>query len=695
MIRNVTLTSWNTFDVNLDGYENVHLDFLYDGEVIPTREISRTDKTISYFIDGDIEILGHDVVIETFENGSFPLIVTNAPDFHDFDNRYYYSGELGPIYSKEFTEFRIWAPLASSGYLLLEGFEIPLKRIENGVFNAFVDGDMDGKSYLYLLKINGEDVLVADPYAKACNANGKKSFVVDLNKVNIDMFDENLPQMNSYLDAIIYEGHVRDLTIDDSTDIENKGKFAGLIEKGRKTKCGNPAGFDYFLSLGFTHLQLLPVLDYFTVDEEYPENGYNWGYDPYHFFCLEGSYSLNPNDPYSRILEFKKLVRAFHKSGVRINLDVVYNHVYRVKDSLFEQITPNYFFRKDRHNKLQDRSGCGNDFASERPMARKMIVDSIKHLLNVYHVDGFRFDLMGLIDIDTMKEIEKVVHEIKPDCMLYGEGWNMMAETYYHNELATMENASKIPNIAFFNDRYRNIVRGPGGRAHLDEKGYLLGNEDYFEGFKFVYPGSCFDLAFPKLFNNLNQSLNYVECHDNATLYDALKNTLEDVSEEELIRYVRMINKTLLLSFGIPFVHAGQEIGMSKFNNHNSYNAGDHVNKFSYDLLDKRYNLSRSFACYCATRKGARILKTTSLDEIGKNVNYEELDDILHVSIHDKLNFHIFINPFDEGKRVHLDKRVDFYFPFGYHKVVEQNFKSEIDIPPHSCQVFYEEKDNA
>ncbi|MCF0116513.1 MAG: type I pullulanase, partial [Bacilli bacterium] len=431
------------------------------------------------------------------------------------------------------------------------------------------------------------------------------------------------------------------------TNIENKGKYLGLIEEGKITKGGHQAGFDYFKSLGFTHLQLLPVLDFVTVDENNPDKTYNWGYDPMQYFALEGSYSTNPNDPYSRIIEFKKLVSSFHKAGIRINLDVVYNHIYKVETSILQKIVPNYYFRRDKQNKFLNHSYCGNELASERPMVRKLILDSIRNLIEEYHIDGIRFDLMGLIDINTMKEVEKLVHSIKKDAMIYGEGWNMYTETSDRSELATMDNADKLPNIAFFNDRYRNIVRGAGDKAHLNEPGYMLGSFNYKDGFLFAYFGGTIDKPFPPLFSNLNQSINYVECHDNATLYDAIRHSTDDIDE---LRLVRKINKLLILSLGIPFIHAGQELGLTKFNHHNTYNKGDRFNKFDYSLLDQRYDMALSMATSIKNRKELSIFRCEDMSYIKKHVQSSIIGDIVQIKLNcEGVTYYLVINPTDNS----------------------------------------------
>ena len=692
MIENILLTSWNTFLVKLNKPSSLHIDLFIDNEIKAIRQCRNDGDEVEYFIEEESEILGHEVIVRVYELGDYKINVTNAVDFNEFDTKYAYKGkDLGATYNHSFTSFKLWAPLAESVFLVINNNEFLMKRLPQGIFDLSLDGDFDGVPYEFKVFINGKYVTAIDPYGKSSLANGTKSVVINPEKTKMDMFDDELPVFNSYLDAIIYEANIRDMTIDDNTDIVNKGKFLGLCEKGRKTSGGNPAGFDYLQAFGFTHLQLMPVLDFETVDELNPKSSYNWGYDPMQFFTLEGSYSTNPNDGYARIKEFKRLVRDFHKSGIRINLDVVFNHVYNVKTNALNKITPNYFFRRDENNDFLNHSYCGNEFASERVMARKLLCDVITYLMEEFRVDGFRFDLMGLLDINTMLEIERIARAIKPDVMLYGEGWNMGSETMDGSEFATMENASLLKGYAFFNDRYRNIVRGQGGKAYLDKDGYLLGNKEYQDGFKFAYSGSSFDVTFPALFENVNQSINYVECHDNATLYDAIRCS---TNISDIARVVKKINKTLLLSFGIPFIHAGQEIAQSKFKHHNTYNEGDKYNKFSYELLDKRMDMYKSMITYIALRKDIQIFRCENMDVIDKNVEFLDSNDIFHIRIKDiKDNnpvYHIFVNTSDRGKRFELDKEVDFYLPFGFRKQFEKHPSKVVEIAPLQTSIFIE-----
>lgn len=691
VVNKVVLKNFDIFEIIGENLSNSNISFFVDEKEISITKISETSNCLNYKINELIEVIGHFCYIKTSNGNKYDLDDSMSIDFPSFDEIYNYDGRLGALYNKDYTEFVLFAPLVKKAYVFINDNYYEMNRENKGIYRLVLHGDYDGVLYQYKIFINNEYLMVNDPYGYSGCANNVFSAVINLEKLNFDTYDNYLPKMNSYLDAIIYECNVRDMSIDEHTNIVHKGKFLGLFEEGVKTNKGNKAGIEYISSLGITHLQLLPVLNIATIDDNNPDKTYNWGYDPENYFTLEGSYSSFPNDPYSRMIEFKKLVGAYHQRGIRINLDVVYNHIYEAKTSSLNKITPNYYFRRDINNNFLDHSYCGNELASERFMVRKLILDSLLFLLNIYHVDGFRFDLMGLIDIDTMKIVDKTLREIKPDIMLYGEGWNMFTNTSNNSKLCTLENASEVPNIAFFNDRYRNIVRGRGSNAFLDEVGYFLGNKDYVDGFKFAYLGSSFDLTFPKLFNNVNQSINYVECHDNATIFDVINNSLEN---EDVLRIVKKINKLLTLSFGIPFIHAGQEIGLSKFNHHNSYNEGDKYNKFDYSLFDKRYDMVASFISYIKARKEIELFHIVDMNILDNNIQIESFERLVHIVLNDINNsvYHIYINPSNNGYHIGFNKELEFFVPNEYKKDKISQKMNYFDISPQQVSIFKEFK---
>lgn len=561
--------------------------------------------------------LGKDFKVISSEEEIVDLDYDSYIASHEFEELYTYDkNDLGATYSKKSTSFKFWSPLASSCYLKLEtsdeNFVLhEMKREDKGVYSIDIQGDLFNKKYVYVIKINGREKVVRDPYEKSNSLNSEYSAVIDLELVkSLGTKKCNTP-FNSYNDAIIYELNVRDFT--EATDLENKGTYLAILDK-----------VDYLKKIGITHIQLLPVLDFANVDD-IVKNTYNWGYDPISWFALEGSYSITPEDPMSKMVEFKTLVNELHKQGIRVVLDVVYNHIYDYINSEFQKNIPYYYFRKKK-NRLSNASGCGNDIASERKMVRKIILDSIRFLFEVYDIDGLRFDLLGLIDIDTTNEIIKMVKGIKKDAMLYGEGWHMDT-ALPDDKKSSMLNADKMPGMAFFNDTFRDIIKGP--TFDRSQKGFISGNLYHKEVAEASFLGSVLNGKF----SNANQSINYVECHDNQTLYDKLTNIYD--SEEDILKVIKFANALTVLSLGIPLIHMGQEIGLSKFGLDNTYNVRD-VNNMDWDLVEERMDMVNYLSDVIKIRKTYSIFKLASIDDIKNVFDFFWLEnDVLTIAIRD------------------------------------------------------------
>ncbi len=668
-----------------------------DGVNEPKPTIART-STLGSLVMTDLRLhepleLGHSYNVVTAQYGAIPIDVTEATNFPNFDTDFYYKGnDLGFTYDRHHTDFAIWAPLASKVILVYRQKEEDpwsmkeMVRCDHGVYKTRVEGDCHLTHYHFLVTNNEVTVKATDPYAKASNENGQESVVVDFSKLKTHTRRDHLPVMNSYCDAIIYEGHVRDLTIDPHTDIRHKGRFLGLVEKGRKTEAGNPAGFDYIKSLGITHIQLLPIYDYKTVDESNPSSGYNWGYDPAQYFVPEGSYASVLNDPLSRIRDCKAMVSSFHEAGIRVVMDVVYNHVYEYQNHVLEKVVPNYYFRHRGNGKMASTSGCGNDLASERPMVRKMIVDCCRHWIEEYFVDGFRFDLMGIIDVKTLNEIKTMAKALNPSFILYGEGWNMGGEV--NEPLGNMGNYKLFPDYAHFNDFYRETL-----------KAYAVEDFGAKNNFKFVSTGSCLDFICQPKFDNANQTINYVECHDNATFYDYLSQRRSDLSEADKLNIVEAANAAILLSFGIPFFHAGQEIGASKWGDENTYNKGDGYNKFSYRLLDERYGMVERFRKVIDFRRKAQYLRVYDPRIINQAIDVSEVDEAVHLSFVDKNliapeeEIHFFLNPSFKSKTYWAPSPLNKVLVTGNNDMDNQD-PHAVMIPPRSVVVAKGIKEN-
>ena len=523
-----------------------------------------------------------------------PIDVNNAIYFPEFEELFNYHGDdLGATYYKDHTEFAVWAPLATKVVLKIarsrdkyEYFE--MKRSAKGVYRYNLEGDQLNLRYSYLVTNDGVTRESTDPYAKGASTNSFFSAVVDYESVKKMPKIAPKNEVKNYVDAVIYEVGIRDFTEQNekATNIVNHGKYLGFVEDNRKTSGGHPAGLDYLKYLGITHVQLNPVIDFGTVDDVDMNKKYNWGYDPISMFALEGSYSLHPEIPQERLVEYRTMINKLHKANIRVIMDVVYNHTYNYLTSCYEKIVPQFYFRRAHNGVFACASGCGNDFASEKYMVRKMITDSLKYFVDVFDVDGFRFDLMGLSDIETINKGVKDCRRLKKDLMFYGEGWNM-GDLPFEKKACT-DNAREMPDVGFFNDTYRDIIKG----ATFDKsaKGYVGGDINYAFGMKFAITGSTIDFNYNARFIDANQSINYAECHDNNTLYDKLTFSNPDEDEETLLARVRLTNGIIATSIGVPFYHMGQEIGQSKKGLDNTYNVLG-VNKMDWHLVDERFEM--------------------------------------------------------------------------------------------------------
>lgn len=601
-------------------------------ELLPLTFIKEEKTTGFYtyqFRFKDPFTLGHSYSLVIEHIGTIPIHVDALMQADTFDKEFDATKEhLGYRYQKDKTLFQVWAPIASMVDLIfydVNGHKIqiyPMKRKANGVYHVEVKGNHDGQHYRYGIVNHGQYQESIDPYSFGLSQNSVDSVVINLEDLKIPMNDASLPKLKDYQDAIIYEAHVRDLSSDTSISFTHPRTFLGAIEKNKKTKLKHAVGFDYLTSLGITHLQLLPVTDYRSVNEFNVAQSYNWGYDPYHYFSLEGSFASTPKDPRSRIQDFMKLVSQYHQAGIRINIDVVYNHVYDYQHSPFEKIVPGYYFRKHPNGQMSNGSYCGNDLATEKPMVRHLIVQAATFTVSTYHLDGFRFDLMGIIDRETLYQIQHKVRKIKPDFMLYGEGWNM--PTYLPQEQKGItENSHLLPDFAFFNDLFRNTLKGGNNDHDLNVPGFATGNLDAGQNLPSLLLGSYLTHLGPTKVSHPSQSINYVECHDNNTFFDKLMGCQANEGEMFHLRRIIFANSLILFSNGIPFFHMAQEVGGSKNGDHNSFQSGDKVNQFEYRLLDERPWMVKAFQDLIQLRKMFRGLAPKGWDE--SNLSFHRL----------------------------------------------------------------------
>ena len=555
---------------------------------------------------------------ETIDKEMFLFVRSN-----DFDNYFSYDGELGALYEKEGTLLRVWTPTAKSVEVWIyadDSFKGPSTKIEmvqkpKGIFEAYLPGDQHGTIYVYkILFLNNRESISVDPYARATTVNGMKSVIADLNRTNPDGWGERLPAFGLPEEAIIYELHIRDFSISETSGIVNKGKFLGLTEKNTQNASGRKTGLDYLIDLGITHIQILPMFDYATVDEaNLTEPQYNWGYDPLNYNVPEGSYSTDPFDPFNRIFELKQMIRTLHENGLRVIMDVVYNHVYDPKDQALERTVPGYFYRYNADGSLANGTGVGNDTASERHMMRKYIIDSVKYWAKEYHLDGFRFDLMGIHDSVTMNAIREALDKIDPSIIIIGEGWEM--STPLPEDLkASQRNAQAMPRIAHFNDSIRVALKGSDFGDEKD-RGFISG-KNYLEDLLLRNIKGAMHLSSHSSYVDPEQVIQYVEAHDNLTLYDKLLRSNPDDSEEVRIKRHTLATSIVLLSQGVPFIHGGQEFLRTKAGVANSYQSPDEINQFEWERVTTFQESVAYVKGLIALRKSEYLFRLHTHEEI-------------------------------------------------------------------------------
>lgn len=504
------------------------------------------------------------------------------------------------VYSRKSTEFSVWAPMADAVTLRLyaEGSgdapahtTVKMKAHRDGSWSAKVRGDLAGSFYTFQVRNRGVELKETPGImAKAVGVNGRRAAVIDLRTTDPEGWSEDRrPELKSFADVVLYELQHRDFSIDSLSGIENRGKFLALTEENALSGWGESTGIDHLVELGVNHIHLMPSYDFGSIDEEHlEENVYNWGYDPVNYNVPEGSYSTDPYDPGCRIREFKQMVQSLHKHGLRVVMDVVYNHTFNVDDSQFTLTAPGYFYRMREDGTLSDGSGCGNETASERAMMRRFIIESVKYWINEYHIDGFRFDLMGVHDIETVNAIRSAVDEIDPSIFIYGEGWAAGSCAIPEDRQAVKANIAALPRVAAFGDELRDAVRGP---FNDDSAGaFLAGVIGHEESIKFGLVGA---IEHPQIdYSSVNysdrpwaeqpyQMISYISCHDDMCIYDRLRSSF-DADDATRVKAVKLGLSIALLSQGVPFIYCGEEMLRDKNFVHNSFKSPDSVNKISW-----------------------------------------------------------------------------------------------------------------
>lgn len=529
----------------------------------------------------------------------------------EFEEKYTYAGnDLGAVYEKEKTTFKVWAPTAEKVMLHLytagstgeagekELLQVEMKKREQGIYEKQVKGDLHGVYYTFSVTVDGETRETGDIYAKAAGVNGKRSMVVDLEKTNPKGWEEDTHVFHPLGKTWVWEVHIGDFSNDPASGVreEYRGKYLAFTENTTLNQDGvHPTCVNYLKELGITHVHLLPSFDYGSVDESKCDT-FNWGYDPVNYNVPEGSYATDAFQGEVRIREFKEMVAALHKAGISVVMDVVYNHTHSL-DSFFNATVPYYYYRTWEDGTYSDGSACGNDTASDRAMFRKYMMDSVLHWVQEYHVDGFRFDLMGLHDTQTMNEIRKALNELEDgeQIFLYGEPWSAGPSALKESEsFATKEAMKKLAEgIAVFNDDTRDAVKGPYDK--LEAPGFVNGKKGLEEKIKRGIQG-LFDEKEKVQPVSPAQLLNYVSAHDNSTLWDKLVDSVKkdqdyETRHEDLLAMNKLAAAIVQFSAGIPFMQAGEEAGRTKQGEDNSYNLSKELNRLDWNRMYKFQDL--------------------------------------------------------------------------------------------------------
>ena len=539
------------------------------------------------------------------------------------------------VYMGDKTEFAVWAPDAEAAKLRLyhdamdeTAFKtVDMKLGKDGLWKVTVKEDVKGAFYTFQVQKNGQWLEETEGIAaKAVGVNGTRGAVIDWTETDPEGWDEDKSPKIDPSDIIVYEMHHRDFSIHETSGVQNKGKYLALTEEGTKNPDGLATGIDHLKEIGVTYVQLLPSTDFITVDEAHLENNqYNWGYDPYNYNAVEGSYSTDPFNPVTRIKEFKQMIQSLHAAGFRVILDVVYNHTTDASKTGFQRTMPGYFYRMREDGTFFDGSGCGNETASEQEMFRKYMIESLEWWMNEYHIDGFRFDLMAIHDIETMNIISERLHAIDPDVVIYGEGWAAQAPAYPAEEIALKANTYMLEGIGAFSDNIRDAVRGPLG---CENAGFMDGVAGNKENIHFGIAGGVEhpQVTVERWTNSPLQHVSYVSCHDDHCLRDRLEEATK-ATEAERLKMVKLAQTAVYTSQGIPFIFAGEELYRHKQGVKNSYNKPDSINAIDWTYKTKYKDLVDYYAGLADIRHAHPGFCLGDADLVREKLEFIEVDD--------------------------------------------------------------------
>ena len=523
------------------------------------------------------------------------------------------------LYSPSKTQFAFWSNVAEQMEIHLydaadaaEFETVALTKGANDFWTASVKGNLAGKYYTVRSFQNGEWAPEAPGiFAKAVSINGQRAAIIDMKATDPENWDKDVrPGMTDPTDIVVYETHLRDFTMSPNSGIEHKGKFLGLTEE---------APLNYLKELGITHLQILPMFDYGSIDEtNLAQNRYNWGYDPVNYNVPEGGYSTDPADPACRVREAKQMIHALHKAGIRVVMDVVYNHTYDVMGCALGRVVPQYFYRLNEDGTYANGSGCGNETASDHEMYRRFMVESVCYWAREYHIDGFRFDLMGIHDQETMRQIRAALDEIDPTILTYGEGWAAMSPAYPYEELAMKQWTYKMPRVGAFSDDIRNALIG----SPFDhDPGFASGNP---AGVKDVMRGL---IACPEWSGEPMQHVSYITCHDNYCLRDRIEVSTKGVSEDTRLRMNKLAQTAVLVSQGMSFLYGGEELYRTKQGIDNSYQSPDSINIIPWENLEKYADLHEYYKQMIAIRRAHKGFRLGSAEAVEEHVEFLDADN--------------------------------------------------------------------
>ncbi|MBR2866376.1 MAG: type I pullulanase [Alistipes sp.] len=547
-------------------------------------------------------------------------------------------------YSPEATSFELWAPTAEAVVVrLYDGDnlaeEVAMTRGECGLWRAQVVGDKRGMYYAFQVTIDGKVLKeTAGIFARALDVNGNRGAIIDLQDTNPEGWDGDIAPAIPASEVVIYEMHYRDMTAHASAGVAYPGKYLGMAERGTRSAEGLATGLDHLVEMGVTHVHLLPTADFGSIDESRPTNQYNWGYEPKNYNAPEGTYSTDAADPEARIRELKRLVKAMHDAGLCVVLDVVYNHTTVAENCGFELTVPGYFYRMREDGTFADGSGCGNETASEKPMMRKYMVESLEYWVKEYHIDGFRFDLMAIHDIETMNLIRERLEALNPNILLYGEGWAAAAPLYDEDKLAFKRYTYRMPGVAAFSDDIRNALRGT---LDLSKGGFIFGVEGNKEALKFGIAGG---VEHPEV-NHAEeawcaaptQHISYITCHDDHNLRDRLEHLAPEATEQERLRMVKLGHFGVFTSQGIPFIFCGEEMYRTKLGEKNTYNMPDKYNAIDWSLKHDYRDLVEYVKGLIALRKAHPAFSLATAEAVREHLTFIENDNAAAVGflLHD------------------------------------------------------------